>query len=141
MVDYDANIVWHTRENLHYPSRTVNSGELDKVKYWAYQIQDISAPGAVDALANSHYDMLVVEPTRTDWSSDDKYFDTKAMVQRLKNTRGSDGIHRKLIIAYVDIGEAEDWRWYWTWSEEWPQGGPRPDGWPDYILTRDPDGW
>lgn len=114
---------------------------LSESKYWAYQIQAISAPGAVDALANSDYDMLVLEPTRTDWSSDDKYFDTKAMVQRLKNTPGSDGIHRKLIIAYVDIGEAEDWRWYWAWSKEWPEGGPRPDGWPDYILTRDPDGW
>jgi hypothetical protein len=44
------------------------------VAYWAYQIQDISAPGAVDSLAVSHYDMLVIEPTRTDWSSDDKNF-------------------------------------------------------------------
>ncbi|MEW5761170.1 MAG: endo alpha-1,4 polygalactosaminidase [Candidatus Thermoplasmatota archaeon] len=114
---------------------------LSQIKYWAYQIQNISEPGAVDALANSHYDMLVLEPTRTDWSSDDKYFDTKAMVERLKNTKASDGVHRKLIIAYIDIGEAENWRWYWKWSKEWPEGEPRPDDWPDYILTHDPDGW
>ena len=49
---------------------------LEKVTYWAYQLQDLSMPGAVDALVNSHYDMLVLEPTRTDWSSDDRYFDT-----------------------------------------------------------------
>ena len=114
---------------------------LSGVSYWAYQIQNISAAGAVDALAGSHYDMLVLEPTRTDWSSDDKLFDTKRMVQRLRNTKASDGVHRKLIIAYIDIGQAEDWRWYWTWSKEWAPGDPLPSDWPDYILTHDPDGW
>lgn len=114
---------------------------LSQIKYWAYQIQDISRPGAVDELGNTHYDMLVLEPTRTDWSSDDKNFDTKGMVEKLKNTKASDGTHRKLIIAYIDIGEAEDWRWYWKWSKEWPQGEPRPADWPDYIVTHDPDGW
>ncbi|MCK4942105.1 MAG: endo alpha-1,4 polygalactosaminidase, partial [Candidatus Aminicenantes bacterium] len=39
------------------------------------------------------------------------------------------------------IGEAEDWRWYWTWSKEWEQGEDRPPDWPDFILTHDPDGW
>ncbi len=114
---------------------------IAQIKYWAYQIQDINEPDAVEKLAESHYDMLVLEPIRTDWSSEYKYFDAKEMVDRLKGTRAHDGIHRKLIIAYIDIGEAEDWRWYWTWSEEWPQGKPRPDDWPDYIITHDPDGW
>ncbi len=112
-----------------------------QIRYWAYQIQDVAVPGAVDALADSRYDMLVLEPTRTDWSSDDRSFDTRAMVERLKQTKGSDGVQRKLIIAYIDIGEAEDWRWYWTWSKEWSQGEPLPADWPDYILTHDPDGW
>ena len=93
---------------------------LNQIRFWAYQIQDINTSGAIDRLTYSHYDMLVLEPTRTDWSSDDKYFDTKAMVEELKNTKAHDGIHRKLIIAYIDIGKAEDWRWYWKWSREWP---------------------
>jgi cysteinyl-tRNA synthetase len=114
---------------------------LNEIKFWAYQIQCISENGAVDQLTNSHYDLLVLEPTRTDWSSDDKFFDTRAMVERLKNSLASDGIHRKLVIAYIDIGEAEDWRWYWTWSQEWEPGEPRPPDWPDFILTHDPDGW
>jgi cysteinyl-tRNA synthetase len=114
---------------------------LGQVTFWAYQLQAISREGAVDTLANSHYDMLVLEPTRTDWSSDDKFFKTGEMVTRLKDTTGSDGEHRKLIIAYLDIGEAEDWRWYWTWSTEWEEGDPRPADWPGYILTHDPDGW
>ena len=115
---------------------------LSHVRYWAYQIQDISSAGAVEALANSHYDMLVLEPTRTDWSSDDKYFDTKGMVARLKGTYGSDGVTPKLVIAYIDIGEAEDWRWYWTWPREaWAGDSPLPAGWPDFIVSADPDGW
>jgi len=114
---------------------------LDDVTYWAYQIQDISEAGAVDALVASHYDLLVLEPTRTDWSSDDRGFDTREMVARLKNSQASDGVHRKLVIAYIDIGEAEDWRWYWTWSKDWDCVGDPPADWPDYILACDPDGW
>jgi len=82
-----------------------------------------------------------LEPTRTDWSSDNKYFNTAEMVTRLKNSLASDRIHRKLIIAYIDIGEAEDWRWYWKWSESWDCNGDPPFDWPSYILTCDPDGW
>lgn len=114
---------------------------LEQVTFWAYQLQDISRPGAVDALVDSHYDMLVLEPTRTDWSSGDKYFDTQRMVARLKGSKASDGVHRKLVVAYVDIGQAEDWRWYWTWSTDWNCRPPRPADWPGYILSCDPDGW
>jgi cysteinyl-tRNA synthetase len=114
---------------------------LSQIKVWADQIQVLTIDGAVDKLADTHYDMLVLEPTRTDWSSSDKNFDTKGMVEKLKNTKASDGIHRKLVLAYIDIGEAEDWRWYWNWSTHWPKGEPKPDDWPDYIITQDPDGW
>ena len=114
---------------------------LHQVRYWAYQIQGIDGTGILDALANSHYDLLVLEPTRTDWSSETREFDTRAMVDRLKGTRASDGLHRKLVVGYVDIGEAEDWRWYWTWSQDWNCLGRPPADWPDYILTCDPDGW
>jgi cysteinyl-tRNA synthetase len=129
-----------------------NPTALADVIYWAYQLQEISEPGAVDTLVASRYDMLVLEPTRTDWSSDDRYFDTRGMVARLKGSPASDGVpsewpfksdgvHRKLVLAYVDIGEAEDWRWYWTWSKDWDCAGDPPADWPDYILACDPDGW
>ena len=114
---------------------------IGDVAYWAYQIQDLGAPGAVDVLVKSHYDMLVVEPTRTDWSSEDRFFDTASMVARLKGSRASDGVHRKLVLAYVDIGEAEDWRWYWDWSRDWNCRGAPPADWPEYIVACDPDGW
>ncbi|MBN1346914.1 MAG: endo alpha-1,4 polygalactosaminidase [Phycisphaerae bacterium] len=115
---------------------------LGKVKFWAYQIQGLDAPGAVDALAASRYDLLVLEPTRTDWSSSGtRDFGTKAMTTRLKAGAGSDGVYRKRVIAYINIGEAEDWRWYWKWSTSWTSGQARPADWPSYILVQDPDGW
>ncbi|NOZ23105.1 MAG: choice-of-anchor D domain-containing protein, partial [Planctomycetes bacterium] len=116
---------------------------LDQVRYWAYQLQGISDTGAVNALVQSQYDMLVLEPTRTDWSSDDMNFDTKGMVTQLKNSLASDGQHRKMVLAYADIAQAEDWRWYWTWSTETNAGAndPLPGDWPDFIVGRDPDGW
>lgn len=114
---------------------------VSDIAFWAYQIQDVNAAGAVDALNASHYDMLVLEPTRTDWSSNAKDFDTRGMVSKLKSSQASDGAHRKLLVAYIDIGEAEDWRWYWTWSTDWDCAGEPPVDWPDYIITCDPDGW
>jgi endo-alpha-1,4-polygalactosaminidase (GH114 family) len=72
--------------------------------------------------------MLPLEPTRTDWSSDDTYFDTRGMVKRLTQSRAHDGTHRKLVIAYIDIEGAKDW--YWNWSQEWPVGDPLLDDCP-----------
>ena len=80
--------------------------DLEEVKFCAYQIQEINEAGRVDSLVPSNYDMLVLEPTRTDWSSVDRLFDTVEMVTRLKNSTTNDGAHSNLIIAYIDIGEA-----------------------------------
>lgn len=120
---------------------TTTALPLTAVKFWAYQIQNVSEPGMVAALAAPPYDMLILEPTRTDWSSDNKYFDTQEMVTQLQATKAGDGRHRKLVLAYIDIGEAEDWRWYWTWSTGWDCQSAKPADWPDYILSCDPDGW
>lgn len=123
---------------------------IGDVQYWGYQIQGVHDPGAVDALVCSRYDMLVLEPTRTDYSeTESTNFDTADMVLRLKSSPASDGVTRKLVIAYVDIGEAEDWRWYSHWSEltdgsscvSFPGFPTFPVDWPDWIITCDPDGW
>jgi cysteinyl-tRNA synthetase, unknown class len=117
---------------------------LSAVKFWAYQIQGLETPAAVDALAASKYDLLVLEPTRTVQPSDDNSkFNARQMVQRLKAGTASDGAHRKLVVAYLSIGEAEDWRWYWTWSKKGAKGkgASLPPDWPPFIAGRDPDGW
>ena len=61
-----------TEDEIPTPTGSIEPLPLSEVTYWAYQIQDISEPGAVDKLADSRYDMLVLEPTRTDWASDER---------------------------------------------------------------------
>ena len=107
---------------------------LDKAMTWMYQIQGLDEDGAVSKLAATDYPLLVVEPTRTNTGSED--FDTKNMVRRLHKT--DDG-KRRLVLAYIDIGEAEDYRTYWKSSWE-PPTEDKP-GNPDFIITTDPDGW
>ena len=107
---------------------------LDEAKAWMYQIQGLDEDGAVSKLAATDYPLLVVEPTRTNTGSED--FDTKNMVRRLHET--DDG-KRRLVLAYIDIGEAEDYRTYWQSSWE-PPTEDEP-GKPDFIITTDPDGW
>ena len=115
---------------------------LAAVKTWAYQLQDLTTARSVDALAESHYDLLVVEPSRTDWSSpENRRFDTPRMVRRLQVAPTGDGSHRRLVLAYLNVGEAEGWRWYWTWPQGWTKGRPRPPGLPAFIIHPDPDGW
>ena len=112
---------------------------LKQASTWAYQIQGLERSGAIAALAASRYDLLVLEPTRT--QKGDGSFGTRAMVARLKASTAGDGAHRKLVLAYLSVGEAESWRWYWTWSTRWRSGHPRPKDWPSFIVAHDPDGW
>ena len=63
------------------------------------------------------------------------------MLIQLKNSLSGDGAHRKLVIAYIHIGLAEDWRWYWKWSTGNKCRSLLPSDWPDFILTCDPEGW
>jgi cysteinyl-tRNA synthetase len=109
---------------------------LSKVKYWAYQIQGLDANGAVSKLVASKYDMLVLEPTRTDKGNSS--FDSKGMVQQLHATKGKSG-HKRIVIAYIDVGEAENWRYYWkSW---WTEPTEHAKGDPDFLIIPDPDGW
>ncbi len=108
--------------------------ELDRAKTFMYQIQQIDRPGAVAELAASNYPMLVVEPNRTNRGQES--FNTVGMVRQLK-TRGNGG--PRLVIAYIDIGEAESYRSYW--GADWVAATDTKRGRPDFIVSKDPDGW
>lgn len=117
---------------------------LTQIKYWAYQIQSLEEPQAISTLANSKYDMLVIDPTVTH----DFTFNAKRTVSILKSSRASDGIHRKLVLAYIDIGQAEEWRWYWNGRPTYEQFGECRDAyiksiqkWAPWVVACDPDGW
>jgi len=86
---------------------------LEKANFWAYQILMLKDGCAVGKPVDSKYDMIVVEPTRTDWTDEYiKKFNTGEMVKRLQNSKADNGSDRKLILSYVDIGEPENWRRY-----------------------------
>jgi len=121
------------------PAPTLTPLPLGQVKTWAYELQGIENAGRDTALAASPYDMLVIEPTRTERGSGS--FDTAGLVRRLHDSYAGDGVHGKLVLAYLSVGEAESWRWYWTWSRTWRSGRPRPRDWPAFIVAKDPDGW
>ncbi len=125
---------------LIYASLQQNQGSsdpvLEDVQFWAYQLQGIDDDGAVDTLVNARYDLFVLEPTRSDKDSSD--FDTAGMVHALHSSPSAN-FNSKLVIAYIDIGQAEDWRWYW--EDSWIPPTETSRGDPEFLISVDPDGW
>lgn len=107
---------------------------LNSITTWMYQIQELDQDGAVDALAATDYPLLVLEPTYNNVGSED--FDVSGMISTLRTTSGGT---RRLLLAYIDIGQAEDYRTYWQSSWVAPTATQRGD--PDFLVTTDPDGW
>lgn len=103
---------------------------LENTRFWAYQLQKQDRGNNIDKLANSHYDMLVIDQTRS--LKGDEDYDSKKDVSRLKKSSNSRS-GRKLVVCYIDVGEAESYRWYW--QQDWEIGNP------DWIVAEDPDGW
>jgi cysteinyl-tRNA synthetase len=133
---YDSLLVLITADGARCQGMLVHSPQearrlnLRRVSSWAYQIQGLDEEGAVDALADSDYELIVVEPTRSVEGSED--FDTAGMVSRLH----AEG---KLVLAYLDVGEAEDYRTYW--GDDWLAPTADQPGEPDFLITIDPAGW
>jgi cysteinyl-tRNA synthetase, unknown class len=71
-----------------------------QIKSWRYQLQGIN-PYVV---AQSSADLVVIDLFR-----DDGAF-TRAQVEQMQ--RKPDG-SRRVVLSYMSIGEAEDYRWYW----------------------------
>ena len=103
---------------------------LKKVQFWAYQIQKQDYGNNMDKLADSQYDLLVIDQTRS--LKGDEDYDSQKDATLLKNSANSRG-GRKLVICYLDVGEAESYRWYW--QKGWKVGNP------EWIVAEDPGGW
>lgn len=113
-----------TNTNISDTHQATRRERLSKIDYWAYQIQKLHEGDALERMIKSNYQMVVIDDART--INDNRDYDQAAAVKRLKASG-------KLTIAYIDIGEAEDYRDYW-------QTGWKP-GDPDWIVADDPDGW
>ncbi|MHC4940373.1 MAG: endo alpha-1,4 polygalactosaminidase [Planctomycetota bacterium] len=102
---------------------------LREVRTWAMQLQGLEKPGAVRLLRISDYDLLVVDAP--DSVRGLESFDTARMVARLQP--------RHLCLAYLNVGQAEEYRTYWR--KDWVAPGRDRPGTPPFLLTVDPDGW
>jgi cysteinyl-tRNA synthetase, unknown class len=94
---------------------------LAGVKSWGYQLQHLD----IGRAANAPFDLLVVDYAKD--GSDDTAL-KPAEIERMKRT--PDGSRRR-VIAYMSIGEAESYRFYW--DEAWKQQHP---GW---LLGENPE--
>lgn len=138
-----ANLSKTKFNDLSIPSdQIIHRMNNDENFSFAYVIQHVQNHNNIEKLVQSTFDMVVIEPTRTDcWEPDQP---TSQWVSDLKNSNGSDPNMRKIVLAYVDMGQAEIWRYYWCWGDYYPVWDcdePRPDNAPDWMLDCDPDGW
>jgi cysteinyl-tRNA synthetase len=104
---------------------------LGEVEYWGYNIQDVHTDRQYDQLTDSHFDLYVLEVVTTEKGMDD--YDIGGLVYDIRqhniDVRGVDPI----ILAYVDVAQAENWRWYW--KSAWEIGDP------EWIVGGDPNDW
>jgi len=116
--------------NVIRTSTTLNGIEIFT---WMYQIQWLDENTTIDELDATPYDMLVVEPGHN-FKTD--VYDINYLVSSLKQKPNGD---ERLLLAYIDIGQAEDYRTYW--ESTWVAPTETDIGSPDFLLTIDPDGW
>ena len=106
--------------------RGVGTPDLTEVRHWLYLIDvDLDAEMATQ-IASSAYDMVVLDYIPSD-RENANYPMAEVVAQLHQASRP------KLVLAYVDIGEAEDYRTYW--QPGWHVGEPA------WIAGGDPDGW
>ena len=111
----------------------VPGGELDfshtrlaDVSHWLYLIDVNLDMDTVELMIDSEYDMVVLDFIPSEKENTD--YPMGEVVARLHAAS-----HPKLVMAYIDVGEAEEYRTYW--KPGWRVGDP------EWIAGEDPDGW
>ena len=120
----------------HWMEASLGRRPLLAAHSWHYQLTD----ARIDQLVQSEADLLVI-----DYATEKGRLPLGAEeIARLK--RKPNGAPR-LVVAYMSIGEAEIWRWYWR--PEWKDEAERPSwaaaencAWPGAYMVRFwHDGW
>jgi cysteinyl-tRNA synthetase len=84
------------------------------------------------AIGNTAYDLAVIDYSQ-DGSDDEKF--TSAQINALKNSSGG----AKIVLAYMSIGEAENYRWYWNNNWDQNNDGIPDNGAPSWLGQSNPD--
>lgn len=100
---------------------------LPEVNDWLYQLQNIN----LEAIGETKFDLVVI-----DYSQDgtDGYAFTKSEIETLKSSSGGN----KIVVSYISIGKAEDYRYYWdpSWDDNPPSflEAENPEGGDNYMV-------
>lgn len=102
---------------------------VSDVKRWLLLLNNPLESEVIARIASSRHDMVVIDflPSIKGRESTDM----RGIVSRLRAREGD--TPPRLVIAYLNIGQAEDYRSYWR--ANWRPGHP------DFIISDDPDGW
>ena len=95
--------------------RSDEIGTIDDIQTWWYLIDVNLDLKTVDQIAASTYDMVVLDFIPSESNNTD--FPMAEVNDKLHNTDPP-----KLVLAYIDIGEAEEYRTYW--QSGWSIGDP-----------------
>ncbi|MFN4219422.1 MAG: MJ1477/TM1410 family putative glycoside hydrolase [bacterium] len=87
--------------NIQFNEST--SLSLNDVNDFVYQLQNID----LNEISNTRFDLVIIDYSR-DGSEENKFSYDEIM--ELKNSPGGS----KIVLAYMSIGEAENYRWYWN---------------------------
>ena len=124
--DEKPDVVEAEGEEAEVENRLNHIPELDEVTHWFYYIDVDLSDASLVQIVESTYDMVVIDFISSESNNTD-YLLAEA-IERMHQAE-----HPKLVIAYIDIGQAEDFRSYW--DPEWSIGDP------EWIIGLDPDGW
>jgi uncharacterized protein (TIGR01370 family) len=100
--------------------------QLGQVTHWLYLIDVDLAESTVEQIVASEHDLVVL-----DFIPSEEYNTDYPMAETLARLHNAP--HPKLVLAYIDIAEAEEYRTYW--QPGWRVGDPA------WIVGEDPDGW
>jgi len=114
--------------------RLPSEARLAGVTHWFYMINVNLEPEMVNQIAASDYDMVVLDfiPSEAN-NTDYPMADVIAQLHNAPHHFDCAQCKPKLVIAYIDTGQAEEYRTYWQAS--WGIGNPQ------WIVGADPDGW
>jgi cysteinyl-tRNA synthetase len=111
-----------------------SQARLTDVTRWFYMIDANLEPEMVERIAASEYDMVVLDfiPSEEN-NAGYPMADVIAQLHNPSHHFDCTQCKSKLVIAYIDIGQAEEYRTYW--QPGWGIGHP------EWIVGTDPDGW
>lgn len=99
---------------------------LQTVESWLYLIDVDVTETQIRQIEESGHDLVVLDFVPSE--ADNRDFPMADVVERLHTAD-----HPKLVLGYLDVGQAEDYRTYW--QPQWRIGDP------EWIVALDPDGW